>query len=144
MVEKTATTAERLRFILETENIKQADILERCLPYLEQFKIKMNRSDISQYIAGKATPKQNKLYILARALNVSEAWLMGYDVDKERQERPEPASPAAVHAQMGWTLKDEKGGIIAEIETTAAGMNERQLGQLLEYAKMLRDYKGDK
>lgn len=204
MVEKTATTAERLRFILETENIKQADILERCLPYLEQFKIKMNRSDISQYIAGKATPKQNKLYILARALNVSEAWLMGYDVDKERQERPEPASPAAVpdngiserikarrkelglsvddiaeklhvnratyyryeskeiekfpldiveplakilettpQALMGWTLKDKKGEIIAEIETTAVGMNERQLGQLLDYAKMLKSYKGD-
>ncbi|MBO4520722.1 MAG: helix-turn-helix domain-containing protein [Alphaproteobacteria bacterium] len=91
MAEKTTTTAERLRYILETENIKQADILERCMPYLEQFKIKMNRSDISQYIAGKATPKQNKLYILARALNVSEAWLMGYDVEKERKERPEPA-----------------------------------------------------
>ena len=152
MVEKTTTTAERLRFILETENIKQADILERCLPYLEQFKVKMNRSDISQYIAGKATPKQNKLYILARALNVSEAWLMGYNVDKERQERAEPSSPAAARlnvldplppAIQELRIRDKKREIIVEIETTAAGMNERQLGQLLDYAKMLKSYKGD-
>lgn len=127
MIEKKSTTAERLRYILETENIKQADILERCLPYLEQFKVKMNRSDISQYIAGKATPKQNKLYILARALNVSEGWLMGYDVDKERKERPEPVSPVAAYK--------------IEIEKVAKDFDARQLSRLLEYAKMLKSFK---
>jgi len=127
MVEKTSTTAERLRYIIETENIKQADILERCLPYLEQFKIRMNRSDISQYVAGKATPKQNKLYILARALNVSEAWLMGYDVEKERQERPEPVSPAAAYK--------------VELEKVSKNFSQRQMQRLLEYARMLDLYK---
>ena len=127
MIEKTATTAERLRYILEKENIKQADILERCLPYLEQFKIKMNRSDISQYISGKATPKQNKLYILARALNVSEAWLMGYDVEKDRQEREEDTAPAAFLKELGAITVD---------------FSKSQQARLLEYAKMLRDYKG--
>jgi len=130
MVEKTATTAERLRYIIEVENMKQADILERCLPYLEQFKVKMNRSDISQYIAGKAAPKQNKLYILARALNVSEAWLMGYDVDMERKERPEPTSPDDVYRK--------------EINDIAKDFSQSQLSRLLEYAQMLKEYMGDK
>ena len=44
----------------------------------------MNKSDISQYVSGKVEPNQDKLYVLAKALNVSEAWLMGYDVPMER------------------------------------------------------------
>lgn len=40
----------------------------------------MGRNDISQYVSGKVEPSQWKLTILAKALNVSEVWLMGYDV----------------------------------------------------------------
>ena len=125
MVEKVATTAERLQTLVEKENLRQVEILERCKPYLEQFKIKMNRSDISQYIAGKAIPKQNKLYILARALNVSEAWLMGFDVPPERR-----------------TNADVENNIVSEIESIAENMSPAQLARLLEFAKMLKQYKG--
>ena len=41
-------------------------------------------SDISQYCSGKTEPNQEKLFILGNALNVSEAWLMGFDVPMER------------------------------------------------------------
>lgn len=40
----------------------------------------MGRNHISQYVSGKVKPNQDKLSILALALNVNEAWLMGYDV----------------------------------------------------------------
>ena len=63
---------------------RQIDILNSCLPYCEQFDVKMNKSDISQYVSGKVEPNQDKLYILGKALNVSEAWLMGYDVPMEK------------------------------------------------------------
>lgn len=41
------------------------------------------KSAMSQYISGAFKPKQARTYLLARALNVSEAWLMGYDVATE-------------------------------------------------------------
>lgn len=47
----------------------------------------MNKSDISQYCSGKAEPNQSKLFVLGAALNVSEGWLMGYDVPMERGDK---------------------------------------------------------
>ena len=46
----------------------------------------MNKSDISQYVSGKVEPSQEKLVILGMALNVSEAWLMGFDVSPARKD----------------------------------------------------------
>lgn len=79
-----SSTAERLRLIMEERGLKQVDILELCKPYCEQFGMKLNRNDLSQYVSGKVTPKQDKLSILAMALNVNEVWLMGYDVPPGR------------------------------------------------------------
>ena len=42
------------------------------------------KSAMSQYVSGKFVPKQTRIYLLAQALNVNEAWLMGYDVPMER------------------------------------------------------------
>lgn len=85
------TTADRLAELMQADNLRQVDIVERCRPLCERYGLKMNRSDISQYLSGRAEPKQNKIYIMAKALNVSEGWLMGFDVPKER--RPEPEAP---------------------------------------------------
>lgn len=69
---------------MSLKGYKQVDILNLCKPYCEQYNVKMNKSDISQYISGKVEPNQDKLFVLGNALNVSEAWLMGYDVPMER------------------------------------------------------------
>ena len=42
------------------------------------------KSSLSEYINGKYEAKQDGVYLLAKALNVSEAWLMGLDVPMER------------------------------------------------------------
>lgn len=42
------------------------------------------KSSLSEYINGKYEAKQDGVYLLSRALNVSEAWLMGLDVPMER------------------------------------------------------------
>ena len=34
---------------------------------------------MSQYCSGAFIPKQKRTYLLAKALNINEAWLMGYD-----------------------------------------------------------------
>lgn len=46
----------------------------------------INKSTMSQYLSGQYEPSQIKLEILARALKVNEAWLMGYDVPMERNQ----------------------------------------------------------
>lgn len=43
----------------------------------------ISKSSISQYMSGYATPKSDRIYAIARALNVTEAWLLGYDVQME-------------------------------------------------------------
>ena len=74
------TTSERLQEIMEERNLKQIDILNLAKPFCEKYNIKMNKSDISQYLSGKSEPNQDKLAILGMALNVNEVWLMGFNV----------------------------------------------------------------
>lgn len=81
---KKENTSTRLKYLMQKRNIRQIDILNLCKPLCEEYGIKMNKSDLSQYVSGKSEPGQDKLYILCCALNVSEAWLMGYDVPTDR------------------------------------------------------------
>ena len=82
---KVATTSERLKQILSERHIRQIDIIEAAKPYSEKYNVKLNKNDLSQYVSGKTEPGQSKLSILGMALNVNEAWLMGYDVPIERK-----------------------------------------------------------
>lgn len=81
---KKENTSSRLKYIMKTRNLRQIDILNACLPFCKTYNVKMNKSDISQYVSGKVEPNQNKLFILGQALDVAEAWLMGLDVPMER------------------------------------------------------------
>jgi transcriptional regulator with XRE-family HTH domain len=44
----------------------------------------ISKSSLSSYISNRWQPKQEALYKMARALEVSEMWLAGYEVPKER------------------------------------------------------------
>ena len=46
----------------------------------------LDRGTINNYLTGKYEPKQDKLTIIAEALDVSPVWLMGYDVPMEREK----------------------------------------------------------
>lgn len=68
---------DRLRKGLELREKKAAD-LSRDL--------NIPKSAISQYLSGYRTIKDSRrLYIIAEYLDVSEAWLMGFDVPMERR-----------------------------------------------------------
>jgi repressor LexA len=84
MPQKKETTQSRLKYLMTTRKIKQIDILNLCEPYCLQYGVKMNKSDLSQYVSGKVEPSQSKLVVLGMALNVSEGWLMGFNVPMER------------------------------------------------------------
>lgn len=65
------TTADRLKELLEVKRISQAGLSKI---------MGISRSAMCQYISGKITPKQDKLYIISTSYGVSLAWLMSYDV----------------------------------------------------------------
>nr|DAJ85816.1 MAG TPA: bifunctional HTH-domain containing protein/aminotransferase [Caudoviricetes sp.] len=75
----------RLKQIMKEKNLRQVDLLEIVRPFCEKYSLKINKSDISQYLSGKVKPGQEKLLMLCMALNINEAWLMGYDAPKEKQ-----------------------------------------------------------
>lgn len=80
------STADRLKQIMGERNLRQVDILNLALPICAKYDVKMNKSDISQYVSGKVEPSQEKLVVLGMALNVNESWLMGFDVSLERKD----------------------------------------------------------
>lgn len=78
-----ATFAERFKEALNMRGKTQSDVCQLT---------GIGKSAISQYIKGSFVPKQQRVYAIAKALNVSESWLMGYDVPPEREDKPK-ASP---------------------------------------------------
>jgi transcriptional regulator with XRE-family HTH domain len=44
------------------------------------------KSTISYYLSGRNEAKSDRVYSIAKYLNVNEAWLMGYDVPMQRDE----------------------------------------------------------
>lgn len=90
------TTAERLKQLMAERGLTQSDIITLTKPYSKINGIEINKANMSMYVSGKVAPAQDKLYILGLALNVSEAWLMGFDVPKERPKRDEQQSVPAV------------------------------------------------
>ena len=90
---RKTTTSERLKCLMSERQLRQIDILNLCKPYCEKYNVKVDKNHISQYINGKAEPRQDKLSILAMALDVDEAWLIGFDVPmKKTSEPPTPKS----------------------------------------------------
>lgn len=72
------TFANRLKKAMSIRNIKAIELSE---------KTGISKSSLSEYINGKYEAKQDGVYLLAKALDVSEPWLMGLDVPMERINR---------------------------------------------------------
>jgi len=75
--ERTETCAYRIRKALTIRGMKQSELCRIT---------NIPKSAISQYISGCFEPKQDRIYLIAKTLDVSEAWLMGYDVPMEKQK----------------------------------------------------------
>lgn len=73
--ERTAELKDRLKEALQVRQMRASEL---------EAITEVPKSAISFYLAGKSKPKADRLYIIARALDVSEAWLLGYDVPMAR------------------------------------------------------------
>lgn len=83
-------TAERLRELMTERGWKQVDVINNSKPFQEKLGVKLGKSALSQYVNGIQAPDQKKLALLALTFNVSEAWLMGYDVPRGREIKSDP------------------------------------------------------
>jgi transcriptional regulator with XRE-family HTH domain len=72
-----AELKDRLREAMERRGMRAVDLVESTgIP----------KGTISYYLSGKTEPKADRLYILGQVLNVSEAWLLGYNVPMGRTD----------------------------------------------------------
>lgn len=74
MTEKVSTFAARLREGLSLRSMTQAELSRRT---------GLDKSSISRYLKNEYKGNQDAVYKISQALNVSEAWIMGYDVPME-------------------------------------------------------------
>lgn len=94
--ERIDTTANRIKEAMDSAGKRQADIVRET---------GIDKGAMSHYLKGRYEPKQDVIYKLAVALNVSEMWLWGYDCERERntilQEIEEnPEEMAERHFEM--------------------------------------------
>ena len=88
--ERVASCGQRISKALMIRDIKQSDLCKLA---------NVPKSSLSLYLSGAYEPKQDRVYDMAKALNVNEAWLMGYDVPMERQIKK--ASPEELKLTEG-------------------------------------------
>ena len=81
--DKTESCSKRIATALKLKGIKQSDLCKLA---------NIPKSSLSLYLSGAYEPKQDRVYSIAKALNVNEAWLMGYDVPMETKKEPSPIS----------------------------------------------------
>ena len=92
------------------------------------------KSAMSQYVSGKFVPKQTRIYLLAKALNVNEAWLMGYDVPMERdsQQTEQKTEPAPESSET-----DPVEEMVKQLTNKLMQLDDARLLQLNDYLSYL-------
>lgn len=93
---KISTFAVRFREALEIRHMTQTELHERT---------GIGKGSISTYLKGTWKPKQDKVDLIAQALRVDPAWLMGYDV---------PMDPAA----SAYNDEDDMEDIISALRSS--------------------------
>lgn len=79
--ERVESCSKRISEALRIKGMKQNELCKLA---------NVPKSSLSLYLSGAYEPKQDRVYDMAKALNVNEAWLMGYDVPMERKKNPSP------------------------------------------------------
>lgn len=119
--------SDRLKKAMSDKQMKQVDLCN---------KTGIDKALISNYLSGKYKAKQNKLHKLAIALDVSEGWLMGYDVDMDREwfEEKEPSEISIDNARyIETTTKTIKIPVLGKVP---AGVPIEAIQDILGYEEI--------
>ena len=87
----------RIREALSIRGMRQVDLVEQT---------GLDKGAINHYVNNKYQPKQQALLSMAKALDVNEIWLAGYDVPMERNVVDKNSSEVA--ALFDRILRDKK------------------------------------
>lgn len=123
---------DRLRTALDLREKKAVDLVKD---------LKIPKSAISQYLSGNRTIKDSKrLYIIAEYLDVSEAWLMGFDVPMERhlaniEEKPVETANKLADWYLGLEFKEDEN--VEFLIETYKQLDESKRERLVEYMEFL-------
>ena len=120
-----ATSTERINQIMKERNLRQVDVLNMAKPYQEKYNIKFYKSHLSQYVNGKSKPDNEKIFLLAKVFGVSEAWLLGYDVPRNK-----------VTEENNENNKSSQGVKIPVLGTVAAGIPISAVEDILDYEEI--------
>lgn len=121
------TTAERLKQLLRDRNLRQVDALALIEPWARKYNVPFFKQNLSLYLKGTVEPNQDKLILLAKAFNVSEAWLMGFDVPMERQNPTAEIAP-------DYIVKSGDQELLVEVER----LDPAQKDLLRQYLELLK------
>ena len=83
--------ATRIKKALSIRNMTQTELCART---------NISKSSLSEYMSGKYIPRQDKVFILAKALDVDPVWLWGYDVPMEKKAQPEEKKIPLTEAEL--------------------------------------------
>ena len=112
-IEKTEICGKRIEKALDIRKMKQSELCKRA---------NVPKSSLSLYLSGAYEPKQDRIYAMAEALNVSDLWLGGYDVPMER-------APEQIKADKLATLIHQlrSNDNLIRLMTYAVKLNDKQL-----------------
>ncbi|WP_051539867.1 helix-turn-helix domain-containing protein [Ruminococcus sp. FC2018] len=88
--------SQRLESVMKEKNLRQHQLCEMT---------GISKSFISSYLAGRFSPKADKLSAISKALGVSEGWLMGYENSAKYSYDPSKVAKIPV--------KDHSGKVVA-------------------------------
>lgn len=116
---------ERLNSILQKRNLSQADLSKMT---------GIRSSSISDWLNGKYEPKQDKIAIIADALNVSPVWLIGYDDPSTNQTEGYYVDPET--AEFAEYLRTRPGARM--LFSAAKDISKEDMEKAVEYIELLK------
>lgn len=122
--DRVASTSDRIKEAMEAAGKRQADIVRDT---------GIDKGALSRYIKGTYEPKQDVVYKLAKALNVSEMWLWGYNCSRDRVEEQKTKTDIAVDIVMRMRADEEFYEVVKLLNTLDAA-------RLSSVEQMLRSF----
>ena len=120
---KTASFASRLGMALLERGVKAAELSRKS---------GISEGSISRYLSGAVVPRMPVILLLAQALDVSDDWLLGFDVEMKRED------PFDQGDRLNQLLKRQEAQRTAENEPAVqcGGLSTTEAGLLEAFRKL--------
>lgn len=115
----------RLKSIMKERKITQTELSNRT---------GIRQSSISDWLNDRYEPKQDKVYIIAKALNVSPAWLLGYDEPSTTQTEGYYVDPET--AEFAEYLRTRPEARL--LFSASRGISKEDMEKAVEYIELLK------